>query len=494
MTFDEAVSTLDSSGVLAADFPRRTRHTAIAWVALEPAARADELARVHAATSRLGAPWAVMQALAAIGASGDPSWVPRLVGLWREGAISRVACAAGAALRALATPEAYAALVELVDDADPYRADLAVNAVFAQDPRGAYDRLAPSLEPEARARPGGAHVPYAILRAFAPATTTYRDGQEVPTYAEADAPAWLVADPRWIPRLVRLRRDAELGEMVRVALRFAPREPVEAALDAAVRSEGPHAPALATHAIGDRVARYQAGEHEAVWAELRAAGAIGGALYEEALAVARVTMQRVAAGVQLLAERLHARGWQALTGVLHLPPDPEEAASAMRTIEEATAAPLPAALRAYWEIVGHVDFVWNYDLDEAAPQLGLPADIAVVELDPLHVENAIIALADLDEWRANAEGVHAELVEPLRVGLAPDALHKQNVSGGVPYGVTLPSYAADPTLAGDEASWLFVEYLRLCLRWGGFPELARYGEREEVKAWVAEMTAGLPVF
>jgi hypothetical protein len=40
----------------------------------------------------------------------------------------------------------------------------------------------------------------------------------------------------------------------------------------------------------------------------------------------------------------------------------------------------------------------------------------------------------------------------------------------------------------------FVDYLRLCFRWAGFPRLERYVERADVVAFVAEMTKGVEPF
>ena len=58
--------------------------------------------------------------------------------------------------------------------------------------------------------------------------------------------------------------------------------------------------------------RYQAGEHERVWAELVAMGEAvrHEPVYTDALAVARETMRRAQANVETLIDRLHARGYR----------------------------------------------------------------------------------------------------------------------------------------------------------------------------------------
>ena len=57
------------------------------------------------------------------------------------------------------------------------------------------------------------------------------------------------------------------------------------------------------------------------------------------------------------------------------------------------------------------------------------------------------------------------------IDLAPDVYHKANQSGGGSYRIAFPDARADaPVLELDAPS--FVEYLRECCRWGGFPGLA----------------------
>jgi hypothetical protein len=52
--------------------------------------------------------------------------------------------------------------------------------------------------------------------------------------------------------------------------------------------------------------------------------------------------------------------------------------------------------------------------------------------------------------------------------LAPDRLHKENVSGGAPYGIILPDGCVDGRFVG-ETTMPFVSYLNWVFRNGGFP-------------------------
>jgi hypothetical protein len=84
-------------------------------------------------------------------------------------------------------------------------------------------------------------------------------------------------------------------------------------------------------------------------------------------------------------------------------------------------------------------------------------------MDPLVVDPPEGALSDSYGY---------EQGEEIFVGLAPDDFHKDNVSGGDPYGLELPNPSADFFLMYTPYDLFFVPYLRhAILRWGGFPGL-----------------------
>jgi hypothetical protein len=123
---------------------------------------------------------------------------------------------------------------------------------------------------------------------------------------------------------------------------------------------------------------------------------------------------------------------------------------------EAQAGPLPLSLVAFWTEVGSVDLV---GMHPAWPD----------GLDPLVVEPPEGALALLYDYEGE-EGRADDLA--LIAGLAPDDLHKDNVSGGDSYGVRLPDASADFIFMYERHKLLFVPYLRLAiLSWGGLPGL-----------------------
>jgi hypothetical protein len=194
--------------------------------------------------------------------------------------------------------------------------------------------------------------------------------------------------------------------------------------------------------------RYVAGEHEKVWNELIA---LGPNVREDphtadALAVAYETMRRVAANVIELNARLQALGYHATSTQPHLPSGPKAHKQVARL--EKAAGVLPLSLRAFYEVVGAVDWIGEH------PSLAPRTDS--VAPDPLVVFPIEEALALCED------GVESIII-------APDDLHKANTSGGEPYEIEVPDPGADGKFLNERHELYFVEYLRLVFRFGGFP-------------------------
>ena len=211
--------------------------------------------------------------------------------------------------------------------------------------------------------------------------------------------------------------------------------------------------------------RYLDGEYEQVWSELQV---LGSAIRQEphfspAQQVASETMGRVGRNCALLVSRLNSLGYvfgtypDGTNGFFTLGPlvSPSETTLADCAELEERAGPLPLSLKAFWHQVGSVDFVgmhpsWPAGLD---PLVVYPPEAAIVDLEG--VDDGPNAL---DQYEAS---------------LAPDDLHKDNISGGSPYSIALPDPRADSTILNERNGLLFVQYLRMAiLRWGGFPGLA----------------------
>ena len=260
--------------------------------------------------------------------------------------------------------------------------------------------------------------------------------------------------------------------------------------------------------------RYTAGEHEKVWKEMVA---LGPAVREDphaadALAVAYETMRRVEANIRTVTSRLQAMNYEfkteakqvddwmhrgqgamsfdvssvksastsphvqnmlemlkqvqgAMTQQLakaknaprdetvraHVPPGPQARRQLARL--EKMAGALPLSLRIFYEVVGSVDWIGRHPT--LAPELGSICP------DPL----VVFPLDDALEERKQRMEDEGEAV----VTIAPDDLHKANTSGGEPYEIAVPDLRADGELLNERHHLLFVDYLRLCFRFGGFP-------------------------
>ena len=209
----------------------------------------------------------------------------------------------------------------------------------------------------------------------------------------------------------------------------------------------------------------------------------------DALAVAYETMRRVDVNVRILVERLGEMGYRfgppvgaggrllALfrrdrpqPGNAHVPPGPGARAARLRI--EKRIGPLPLSIRAFFELVGSVDLTGQH------PAL-TPASGAVAE-DPL------VAHGVSDAWEQVDGAEEGEMDEII---IAPDDLHKAGTSGGDPYSIAVPDPRADGELLNERHGLLFVPYLRLCFRFGGFPgyegQIDRPAEIDELARRVA---------
>jgi hypothetical protein len=140
--------------------------------------------------------------------------------------------------------------------------------------------------------------------------------------------------------------------------------------------------------------RYVAGEHEKVWAELTGLGdQIRRDPYAaDALAVAYETMTRARRNVEILVERLRRLRY-AFSGRPHEPPG-RKVSNQIAQMEK-LAGPLPLSLRAWYNVVGSVDFT--------GAQAALSARDGGLSPDPLVVHPLEEMLDDCKAWKEEAE-------------------------------------------------------------------------------------------
>jgi hypothetical protein len=218
--------------------------------------------------------------------------------------------------------------------------------------------------------------------------------------------------------------------------------------------------------LGDAVtpknwlARYRAGEREVVWAELVGLGASvrGPQFADQAVRVARETMARARQNVEEIHRRLTDVGYEFQNpGEVHVPPAPE--IRHRLDEQESKIGPIPLSLRAFYEVVGTVDFKQSVAqlVSIHRPERSSAPELRYLgEYDPL----VVARLNDQPESRSDAGHRHF---------FAADEFHKAGYSGGDNYHVVLPDARADfPIWGMYEIDEFFVPYLRATFAGGGF--------------------------
>jgi hypothetical protein len=230
----------------------------------------------------------------------------------------------------------------------------------------------------------------------------------------------------------------------------------------------------------DYLARYCAGEHKQVTRELTRLGPCFGDLRAEAWDVAQAAMSRVAYNCHLIAERLRSRGY--VFSVYCDPDDdgglqPPISAFSERGAEAldglvARFGSLPITLECFWRTIGDVAFTGTHP---DYPEM----------LDPLVVHPVEALLEEAEYAEREDDGLY-------HFALSPDDLHKDNVSGGMPYSVALPQGTFDFRLMHEARDVDFLDYLRdVILVRGGFGGL---DTDNPGNVPLAELTAGLQPF
>jgi len=355
-------------------------------------------------------------------------------------------------------------------------------------------------------RPAELHVnqKYLLHRPDGPAVV-FRDGRSAFAWNGKAVPQKWIMQPETVPPREYKGFDPTFAQHVKARAAPAPTSKKRAKPDAILKRALPLDPGarleqLRAHAGGKLPLydRYQAGAHREVWRELVSlgAGVREAPAVADALAVAYETMRRVQANVRTLVERLTA-----LHYTFGMPAGPLDVAlggphgatrmhfdQLVRQVMSANIhdqivrferkhGGLPLSLRTFYEVVGEVDLMGTH------PTLA-PANRAVAP-DPLVVYGLDEGLLEYDDEEDEEEG------RPSAITIAPDDLHKANTSGGAPYEMAIPDLRADGELLNERHQLFFVEYLRLCFRFGGFPG---YDGAAEVPHEISALTDGLLEF
>jgi hypothetical protein len=205
------------------------------------------------------------------------------------------------------------------------------------------------------------------------------------------------------------------------------------------------------------LARYLSGESASVWRDLAALGPVARMelYYADAVAVASETMKRARHNVELIVPRLETLGYEFNGYSPVFEPADASAAENLDEFEREIGGPLPLSLRYWYQHVGSVNWMgWHEALNpKNGPYCG----------DPLVIGPYRQAAEEAEKWCDGLPGA-------FDLWIAPDALHKNNTSGGSPYAMRIPDPSADAGLLYEWSTDTLVSYLRRSFEWGGFPE------------------------
>jgi hypothetical protein len=235
--------------------------------------------------------------------------------------------------------------------------------------------------------------------------------------------------------------------------------------------------------------RYAAGHRSEVWHELRQLGAtIDEDARIEAEQVCDAMACRAKANVETIIERLTDQGYRFHNNDVAQSPkaghiQPGHDAPAIVDWLQTRFAAVPMTLVAWLRIVGDVWLVGSHPqwTDAAA------ADPLVIEAEGSHYPGSSIAdyfEGELDAYKQWSAGAGDD-TNPFVLPLAPDRLHKDNVSGGPPYGIILPDGCADGLFVA-ETTMPFVAYLNWVFQHGGFPGRSSSPDAWKVRQSVAK--------
>jgi hypothetical protein len=164
-------------------------------------------------------------------------------------------------------------------------------------------------------------------------------------------------------------------------------------------------------------------------------------------------------------------------------------------LEKAARGPLPLSLRAWYEQVGGVSLMGSHAVLNVTDfsnrgvlqqfqsiMVRQVVPVPAAGEDPAPDPLVVFPLEELMQQADDDEGG-----EDIQLAIAPDDLHKANVSGDAYY-VKLPDACADFQF-DDWHKTTFVNYLRITFQWGGFPgwERSPHPPRHEI----GELSEGL---
>jgi len=124
---------------------------------------------------------------------------------------------------------------------------------------------------------------------------------------------------------------------------------------------------------------------------------------------------------------------------------------------------IPLSLKYFYQIVGSINFTWNYEANEQIKWIGSdPLEIIALE--------DIISIISNEDWEEDMKKyVKDEDYQTAFLELSGDFLHKDNISGGPPYSIVLTrNKRIDGLMIHMPGKISLIDYLRTSFENGGF--------------------------
>lgn len=143
---------------------------------------------------------------------------------------------------------------------------------------------------------------------------------------------------------------------------------------------------------------------------------------------------------------------------------------------------VPLSLKYFYRIVGGVNFAWDYETNENIPW---------ERADPVQVASLDTVVSEVTGtwWRKEMQ----QYVDDKNSGtafleLSADELHKDNISGGPAYALQITKQlSVDSLFMNEPNDTSFINYLRICFAYGGFPGMAGRPVNESFQAFLEKI-------
>ncbi len=129
---------------------------------------------------------------------------------------------------------------------------------------------------------------------------------------------------------------------------------------------------------------------------------------------------------------------------------------------------VPLSMKFFYKIVGGVNFVWDYETNQNFMwQMADPIQIASLD--------SVVEIVTEELWKEDIKQyIDDENFGNAFLDLAADDLHKDNISGGQSYAIQITKEPSiDSNFINEPNNTTFINYLRICFEYCGFPSITR---------------------